>query len=343
MTNPTVTIDRVEGPQPDWADLEVKTWTDDPLTKPWTDLAVQNYSLLIEYDLGFSESTNRAVGSLIWSESFSISDNKVTNSVSKLLATAIAFNETYTDIINFLLRVEETVGFAEVAGTTQYLPVEEMFGVGSGFNMDINKNVDEEIAFAEIMANVVTFLRSFESELSFTEATNKLYDLDIPEETITFVEEQIRRANAVFSDLKVGEGDVDQKDFEARLRAAAPVGFDRFRNYQPGDYKFQKILVRHIFRAFSVDQPRMSELKTVVDVPDITDRGEVSLLAAEKFVTFNRAFAVPPEVTATLKGGTVFAIPRITDDITNEGFNICLVDANNNMVAGKISWKAEGY
>src|SRR3569832_2078114 len=82
-----------------------------------------------------------------------------------------------------------------------------------------------------------------------------------------------------------------------------------------------------------------------VDVPDVFDRGSAAITDAVAGITvsYNRQFHIPPEVTLTLKGGTVIAIPKLTN-VTAIDFTVVLVDpATNNQVTGSFTWSAHGY
>lgn len=125
----------------------------------------------------------------------------------------------------------------------------------------------------------------------------------------------------------------------------APVGYRPFREFVPADYRFQDAIV---WLAIRCDDRRldiiMAEAVLSVDVPDVTQKGTVTLTTAALDITFAKPFYAAPSLQVTQTGGTTLAVCRITN-LTETGFTARLFDASSpaTAVAGTISYTATGY
>lgn len=151
-------------------------------------------------------------------------------------------------------------------------------------------------------------------------------------------------ARAVISDLAVATvTTMTDQTFAELLETGGPVGYEPFRNFIAGDHEYEDALFKAVFGAGQGSLPRALSLSVTVDVPDVFDRGSAATLATGVVrVNFTRSFNEPPEVDATLKGGTTVAAPRVSN-ITAAGFDLELIDPTNARVAGLVSWSAKGY
>ncbi|PLC44574.1 hypothetical protein C0Q88_07800 [Ralstonia pickettii] len=148
----------------------------------------------------------------------------------------------------------------------------------------------------------------------------------------------------VMSDLIVSNKDVTADDFRDMMANGHAPTYTPFRPFIVGDYDYRFALFRTVMKTEGIDRIALSKLDLSVDVPDITDRGQVTIdnpIAGAR-VTFARSFHKPPEMSFTMKGGTVFAIPSF--EVDESGFNVWLKDpVSGNKVAGTVSWTALGY
>lgn len=162
------------------------------------------------------------------------------------------------------------------------------------------------------------------------------------------VDDELRRASGcVISDILIAQADITQEQFAELLRAAGPVGYEPFRYYIGGEYEYKDAIYKAVFTASSGSSPRMTELGVEIDVPDVFDRGSATTSAAAiTTVTCSRKFYHVSEVIASLKGGTVIAMPRVSN-IQVSGliatFDVELIDPSGNRVAGEVTWAAKGY
>lgn len=150
---------------------------------------------------------------------------------------------------------------------------------------------------------------------------------------------------------RLGDAELHNTAFDAAAFAAffetrKPLGHRAFKPLSPGDYEYQRAIIQ--LRYTNEDRSILvsgNTLKHLVDVPDVDQRGTVSVAAGGTAVTFPVPFNAPPEVVVTQKGGAVLAISRITAGPTATGFTVRLFDATSPTtgVAGTISYSAKGY
>jgi hypothetical protein len=166
-------------------------------------------------------------------------------------------------------------------------------------------------------------------------------------ESLSVKDERRASSRCVVSDILIGSGDITQTQFDALLTTGSAVGYNSFANFIEGDYEYKNAIFKGTMGAQQANDPRITLLKVNVDVPDVFDRGTgTTSTTAAVLVTCTRQFYQLYEVTATLKGGTVIATPRVSNlTVVNRvaTFNLELIDINNNRVVGDVSWSAKGY
>lgn len=193
-------------------------------------------------------------------------------------------------------------------------------------------------------ASYADFMKKLTESFGIAPASGKEFDKSL-EESFR-VQDQIRRAaNGVIHDVLITSAEWDEDDFKS-YADSPPVGYTPFKEFFAGDYKFKKALI-----GVRVSGPPtggsigISELKHVIDVPDVRDRGSHSITtSAAETISFTKSFRAAPEVSVTWKGGTNPATPEVFD-VTTTNFKVRLRDLNSpsSFVDGTISWTAEGY
>jgi len=166
------------------------------------------------------------------------------------------------------------------------------------------------------------------------------------DETLHSDDELRRSSDCVISDVSIAQTDITQAQFAELLRAGAPVGYEPFRHYIGGEYEYKDAVYKAVLRTSSGSSPRMTTLGVEIDVPDVYDRGSASIPAAKTTITCGRAFYEVSEVIASLKGGTVIAMPRVSNIQINSlvaTFDVELVSPSGALVAGEVTWAAKGY
>lgn len=308
---------------------------------------LEQYGDLIAFILGFSES-------------FSISD-ELANSVGKGLSESFAIAEALQRA--FGLRPEESVALVESLGSAFSKPMSESVGiaddiaktpgldVGETFSVQEQLAQDQEKAIAEVIALVEVFGRAgaFQRAIAegFSVSDSIAKAMSIPKsEAFQIFDEYRRRANGVISDMIISSADMTLAEFASAVDNGHAPGYESFRDFVPGDYQYQEAIFRAVLESSTSDRARLTDLTLTVDVPDMNDRGSVTISAGQAAtgvrVNFNRGFHVVPEITTATKSGTVFAIAKaINPDVT--GFTMIMEDVNGNRVAGTATWAAHGY
>jgi hypothetical protein len=207
---------------------------------------------------------------------------------------------------------------------------------------DIGANPMEAIEFAEALGRTAIFIYAITEGIGVQESVMKAVSLPRAEQFA--IGDEIRRnAQAVISDVLIkSNSDITLEDFNALLAQAQPVGYGPFVHFMEGEQRYQSAIFKAILTSTDAARPRVTNLAVTVDVPDVRDSGPASVVAGGTVVNFNRRFYAAPEVTASLKGGTVFAIPRVTS-ITTVDFRVELFDRDGISIAGTVTWAATGY
>lgn len=206
-------------------------------------------------------------------------------------------------------------------------------------------NVSESVNTAESFAKGITKL--INESWTTADGLTKTYTLQ-PVESINTVDAYVRKPNAVFSNMLITVGDLQQSAFDDLVDNGKVIGYDRFRNFIPGNYTYQTALFRVILESVNSYRTRIDSLSLTVDLPDINDAGTVTIPASAAttgvVVTFNRTFTIIPQITLTLKGGTVIGIPQISGTPTSTKFTAIIISPSTGAgIAGVLTWAAHGY
>lgn len=217
----------------------------------------------------------------------------------------------------------------------------ESFSVAETQKSSATKRVSESVALSEALGTLASFNRAISEGLTVAEAIKKAASL--PRSEAFKIGDELRRASgAILSDIAIGSGDIAMTDFEALINAAQPTGYGPFRQFMEGDHEYKNAIFRAIISAESDTRPRITSLGVKVDVPDVFDSGTVDAVVGGTTVLFKHNFYEPPQVTVGLKGGTVFAIPKVSQ-ISRTSFKVELFAQDGTSVAGSVSWSAHGF
>jgi hypothetical protein len=276
-------------------------------------------------------------------EAFGLGDD-LDRLMTKRISEAVAFAETYTDLIAFVLAIRENLGFSEVLGKHTTRPLAESFQLAESVTKSAVKNVSEALFMAEAFGRTVAYRRAIDEGFAIADALSRAYGLKV-NEALDLAEQYRRRANGVVSDMIVAATAITEQDFIDIMEAGHPPGFTDFRDFIQGDHTYRRALFRAILKSQNADRGFIDGLRVTVDVPDVFDRGSEQITSAASGVTvnFTRTFRVPPEVTITHKGGTVVAVPKLVGAVTTTGFSAVLEDSSGARVTGSFTWVAQGY
>lgn len=320
-------------------------WDSATAGKPWANAHISSYALDAQEALAVAE--NAALHARKASFEFlSLTDgNKISRQLIKDALEALSISDCYTDQIGFLLRVMESITVGERLGNEIGKPFAESVAVSDApFRKTVEIGPREAIAVAERFGRVAAFKLKFAESLSVAEKLTRAITLS-KAEALAIYDEYLRRGNAVISDMIVATNDMTLDQFAQIVDAGHAPGFNNFRDFIPGDYDYQYAIFRAVLESINSDRARLLGLKLDIDIQDVYDRGSVTITNAATgvYVPFERIFHIPPEVTLTLKGGTVVAIPKIVGDVTVDGFTAQLFDTAGSPVTGSFTWAAHGY
>lgn len=273
-------------------------------------------------------------------DSFAISD-ALTKDAGKHVSEALSVLDGFARNIVYQRTFLELLGLAESGARDTALAKTEHFHAGDYVTKGYGLAPHETVAVGDLFARSVIFQRELAEGFSVDEAASKAAGKSVTE-TLEFLEELVQNPDGVLSDLEIRSDAIASHGFASAMSRAAPPGFAAFERLVGGDYEFKKALIRYVMSTKTADRPELTHLRTVVDMPDVIDSGAKTLVAGDNVIPFNRTFHIVPEVTATLKGGSVFAIPRITA-ISETDFTMHLEATDGSKVAGDIIWNAKGY
>lgn len=300
-----------------------------------------NIQFLVAISEGFALAENRASNiDAAHFDGFAIGDARQ-STVGKRVSDALSVLEEFARVIDYKRAFLELVTLQDSAARDVTVRKIDSFAVDDALAKEIGLNPTETLAIVDVFARSVIYQRELAEGVSVTDAAQKAMSKPV-QETLAFFDELVRNPDAVMSDLEIRTDAPALDGFTSMMSKLAPPGFNVFERLVSGDYEFKKALIRYVLKTKTADRPQLTHARAVVDMPDVIDSGPATLIAGDNVIAFNRTFHIVPEVTATLRAGTVFAIPRITA-ITETDFTVHLEASDGTKVAGDITWNAKGY
>lgn len=302
------------------------------------DVLTRNMLMLKKENIGTAELLSKLV-SVLKKDNFTVTEDKFYKNINQVNNEYINIAEMYTDFINFMLRFIEHINLNETPMKAIGIPVDESFNITDKVKKIPVKAVSELLHISESEKHTAKFNRLIAEAIQVVDKATKKMNIT-HQEAIKVFESYIRNANAVLSDICFSQTDLTLEDFK---NLDAPAGFSSFKDFAPGDLNYKKALIKTIIEAgVTTGRPQLTTWNLNIDVPDTWDRGTADIPAIRTRVDFNRRFFAPPEVSVIVRAG-VNAIPYY--DIDDTGFYVELKDINDTtkLVAGTISWQADGY
>jgi len=307
------------------------------------------YTDQIGYLLGIHESlsvtdaaANMAAISL--EELVTMVDAQPVHSVTRSIHEALNVADPIDFTADYHRLYQEAVGILSVNGNHTERSFDSSFGMGGGqVASHIQPNFIESLQVADIIGRIASFSISLKEGVGVNSAYGSAMTLPVAE-SLSIADAYLRNADTVVSDLILSAGDISEDTFLQFMRRASPVGFTEYAEFVEGEYEYQEALFRIVMESAAEDRALVDSLKIHIDVPDVNEAGKVTVPATSggATVAFQRHFNAEPEVTVTLKGGTVLALPNVTSSDQN-GFTVTLKDTSGNPVSGTVSWVAQGY
>ncbi len=177
---------------------------------------LETYTDLIAYTLRFMENlsfaeklTNANIKAVM--ESFQLAEGLARSVVMQKFET-LSIAETYTDLIAYILRVSESLSFAEVASKATTKPFSESFTTTDALAKKQTKSISEAFSFVETFGRTVAFKLSIAEGFSFAESIKRAQTLKLSE-ALSFAEQYRRHANGVVSDMLIATTEITAQDF----------------------------------------------------------------------------------------------------------------------------------
>lgn len=154
----------------------------------------------------------------------------------------------------------------------------------------------------------------------------------------------------VISNVLASSQTLTDEKFRQLLTQESPAGFTPFQQFVPGDYEYERALYRVSMQSSSGDRGVINKLQVDVDVPDMMDRGRVTITpemaaAGPTWVAFTRPFHVPPVPVTNLMSASEECVVRVLEgSVTRAGFMVFLQRTDNaQRTDGVLTWAAHSY
>ena len=184
--------------------------------------------------------------------------------------------------------------------------------------------------------------------MTISEAVAKNFGLK-KAEAFAMVDAWRRQGDLVISDMIIsGAGEFTMADFEDFLTYGNVPGYEKWRDFIPGDYEYREAMFRVVLQSKNADRGLLTNLQATIDVPDLIDRGSATIVSAATgiTVTYNRTFHIVPEITLAARGGSGGnpVAPEFNGAPTKSSFSVRLRDTvTGAFVTGSFTWAAHGY
>ena len=354
-----------------WNDLDF-TFADDRANATFGELEAFSYYIKCEETLLISSTDKRNYIKRLL-DLLPILD-KVGYNYKKFMGESVAFNSTYTDIIKFLLRNNESIKLSEFSSHNFFKPLNTYFSIVGKYNRNIikgnndlllvNDNVkyNESFKLSESLHIESTANRSpmkcLMSYFGISDYRNILYNIKLEEslgtisdilakrykittsDAIYLIDSYIKACESVLSDLAFYDKEITLDEFK---KMDTPVGFGEFKEFIAGDHYYKDALFKTTLDSQAVNvKPVLAEWKLNIDVPDVTEKTVTEVPAQENYrIDFTRKFYEIPELTVTIRGNSNLSVYDLQIDAT--GFSLTLKNSSGEISSGLIYWRAEGY
>lgn len=252
---------------------------------------------------------------------------------------------TNADIKDFSLQVDELVDFTVARSKQASKALFVTLSLIESVNKDYLLEILRDIQLVEDLAFVTSYVLELEETFGFSDTSDWSYTKEIAE-TLQTIDSLKRRANATFSDLKIFSESITLDKFKDLVGASAPAGFSEFKKFLPGDYSYRFAKVKAVLNTLSDDTPVVDNLKVIVDVSDIHNKGTAVITDALNgaAVVYDRPYSVTaPDVVLSFKGGIGgVASPEISNESLT-GFTVKLINSSGTYITGSVTWAADGY
>lgn len=248
----------------------------------------------------------------------------------------------------FALGVSESFAFSDNLSKMPAINESELFAVAEARTNSVGLNQGEAFAVAESCLRSADYIRNFAETLAIAETLANNFGLK-KSEAFAIVDAWRRQGDMVISDMMLSNaGNVTMEDFIDFMTYGAVPGYEKWRDFIPGDYEYREAMFRVVLESKNADRGLLTNLQATIDVPDLIDRGSTTIVSAATgaVVTYNRTFHIVPEITLAARGGVGGnpIAPEFYGSPTKTNFTVRLRDTvTGAYVTGSFTWAAHGY
>ena len=214
----------------------------------------------------------------------------------------------------------------------------ETLNIVESTNKDYTLEQAVSLNILEDFSRIYNIVKGFNETITILEAPSK--NIILP---IDFLS---RKASATFSDISIFNTPLTLTEFQDLVDSGSPAAYTQFKKFLPGDYEYRFAKVKAILTTLSNDSPVLDNLKVVVDVADIHNKGTAVIVTAATGIAV--IYDTPynsgnPNVILAFKGGVGgVATPEISSESLT-GFTVKLIDDTGTYIAGSVTWASDGY
>lgn len=261
----------------------------------------------------------------------------------------LSLTDEFSRTVMFTLVFLEELTLNEIAKKDPVKNQFEKFSIEDFFQKEYEANNKETIHMNEKNSNKNRFVRQVMEAVALLEQAKHSYQSNYTE-ALELMDCYIRACQGVISDICLSVNELSLEDF--KNITSAPPGYDRFVDFNVGEYEYEKALVRLFVEAGSAgSEPVVYDAVLNVDIDDTIDRGNIRItnITAPTKIYFNKKYYTKPEVTVTLQGGNTgdgIVTPNIVaieNDDKGYYFSIELLGTDGNRKTGYITWSSVGY
>lgn len=301
------------------------------------------FALGVSESFAFSDNLSK-MPAINKSELFAFAEARVSD-INVAKAESFAFVEANSKL--FEQRHVEVIAIEEAPSHTFGKLSSEAFAVAEARTNSVGLNQGETFAVAESCLRSADYIRNFAETLAIAETLANNFGLR-KSEAFAIVDAWRRQGDMVISDMILASGNVTMEDFIDFMSYGNMPGYEKWRDFIPGDYEYREAMFRVVLESKNADRGLLTNLQATIDVPDMIDRGSATVVnnTSGAYVAFNRVFHIVPEITLASRSGsgTNPIAAEFYGTPTKTGFTARLRDTvTGAYVTGSFTWAAHGY
>jgi len=265
--------------------------------------------------------------------------------VFKNPSDSLNVSDTFSRTLSFLREYQEALNVLEVGSRGSTHNSSESLSMSEFYAKQLHQYNSVDLQVLEDINTVTVFILNYLESLNLEGVAANNINL-FKTSTLSVEDGLNRKGNSVFSEISLFAKGMTITEFKDLVDSGSPAGYQQFQKFLPGDYTYRYAKVKAVLETLSDDTPVVDNLKIVVDVPDIHNKGTavITNAATGAAVTYYRAYTVSsPDIVVAFKGGTGgVASPEISAE-TLTGFTVKLINNSGTYITGSVTWASDGY